>query len=499
MMEDHKPDPDMGEEKDVLKSHAAELFNCENEKALMRKIDWHILPVMFTAYMLQFLDKTALGYTAIFGIQKSLNLVGDQYSWASSAFYFGFLVASYPVSLCFVKFPIAKFLSVSFIIWAVVLACHGATSNFAGLISLRVLLGVFESTISPGLSLLTGLWYKRSEHASRHGIWFAGNSISSIFGGLLTYGIGHISNSVEPWRWIFIIFGIVTFAYGIVFYIYLPDSPQNARFLSKEEGEFVHQRAQRESHTTVSHKWSKSQCIEALIDPKTWLIFVYSMASSIPNGGLTSFGSIVISGFGYSTFNTLLVGLPTSVFTLIWVVLATIIVTKFRKSRCLTAAVLSLISLAGSIMVSQIDPTKKIARLAGMWLFPAYSAGIPIILSIIASNVAGYTKRTTVTAVMFIGNCAGNITGPFLFFSDEMPNYGSAWIGIMISLAIAFVAIICLRQLFQFQNQQRDRQQNVKRNPESREESEIEEVLALDIALDQDETDWENPNFRYYL
>lgn len=74
-------------------------------------------------------------------------------------------------------------------------------------------------------------------------------------------------------------------------------------------------------------------------------------------------------------------------------------------------------------MVSQIDPSKKLARLAGMWLFPAYSAGIPIILSIIASNVGGYTKRTTVSAFMFIGNCAGNITGPFLFFSDEMPNY----------------------------------------------------------------------------
>ncbi|CRL21279.1 Sucrose/H+ symporter, plant [Penicillium camemberti] len=469
-MEDHKPDPDMEEEKDVLKAHAAELFDYQNEKALMRKIDWHILPVMFTAYMLQFLDKTALGYTAIFGIQKSLHLVGDEYSWASSAFYFGFLVASYPVSLCFVKFPIAKFLSVSFIIWAIILACHGATSNFAGLISLRVLLGIFER-----------------------------NSVSSIFGGLLTYGIGHISNSVEPWRWIFIIFGIVTFAYGTVFYFYLPGSPHSVRFLSKEEGEFIHQRAQRESHTTVSHKWSKGQCIEALIDPKTWLIFVYSMASSIPNGGLTSFGSIVISGFGYSTFNTLLLGLPTSVFTLIWVVLATIIVTKFRKSRCLTAAVLSLISLAGSLMVSQIDPTKKVARLAGMWLFPAYSAGVPIILSIIASNVAGYTKRTTVTAVMFIGNCAGNITGPFLFFSNEMPTYGSAWIGIMISLAIAFVAILGLRQLFQFQNQQRDRKQNVKIDPESREESEIEEVVALGIALDQDETDWENPNFRYYL
>ncbi|OQE43016.1 hypothetical protein PENCOP_c003G05192 [Penicillium coprophilum] len=498
-MEEHRPDPEMGEEKDVLKPNATEIFDSHNEKALMRKIDWHILPVMFTAYMLQFLDKTALGYTAIFGIQQSLKLVGDEYSWASSAFYFGFLVASYPVSLCFVKFPIAKFLSVSFVIWAVILACHGATSNFEGLISLRVLLGVFESTISPGLSLLTGLWYKRSEHASRHGIWFAGNSVSSIFGGLLTYGIGHISNSVEPWRWIFIIFGIITFAYGIVFYIYLPGSPRNARFLSKEEGEFIHHRAQQESHTAVSHKWSKSQCIEALMDPKTYLIFVYSMASSIPNGGLTSFGSIVIAGFGYSTFNTLLVGLPTSVFTLIWVVLATIVVTKFRKSRCLTAAGLQLISLAGSIMVSQINPTQKVSRLAGMWLFPAYSAGVPIVLSIIASNVAGYTKRTTVTAVMFIGNCAGNITGPFLFFSDEMPDYGSAWIGIMVSLAISFVSILALRQLFQFQNQQRDRRQNVKIDPESRQEFEAEEVVALDRALDQDETDWENQSFRYYL
>ncbi|KAJ5852355.1 uncharacterized protein N7529_011740 [Penicillium soppii] len=483
------------DDKGATEVRVALVLDYQEEKALMRKVDLHMLPIMFTAYMLQYLDKTALGNTAIFGIQKSLNLVGAQYSWASSAFYFGFLVASYPVSLCFVKFPIGKFLSISFLVWAVILACHGATTNFAGITTVRVLLGGFESTISPGLSLITSLWYKRSEHVSRHGIWFAGNSISSIFGGLLTYGIGHISNSVEPWRWIFIIFGIVTFAYGIVFLLYLPDSPRNARFLSKEEGEFIHQRAQRETHTSVSYKWSKSQFLEALIDPKTWLLFIYAMGSSIPNGGLTSFGGIVIAGFGYSTFNTLLVSLPMSVFTFAWVVLATIITSKVRKSRCITIATLSLISLAGCLMVARIDPSNKVARLAGMWLFPAYSAGIPITLSIIASNVAGYTKRTTVSAVMFMGNCAGNITGPFLFFNDEMPDYESAWIGIMVSLAIAFISILVLRQLLHFQNQHRDRQQNRTMDPESCEVTETEGFLRID----KDETDWANPAFRYHL
>ncbi|KAL2789383.1 major facilitator superfamily domain-containing protein [Aspergillus keveii] len=485
-----------GEQKDLTELSSTEAaLQYPDEKALMRRVDWHILPVMFAAYMLQYLDKSALGNTAIFGIQESLHLVGDQYSWASSAFYFGFLVASYPVSLCFVKFPIGKFLSISFITWAVVLACHGATANFAGITSVRVLLGALESTISPGLSLVTGLWYKRSEHASRHGIWFAGNSIASIFGSLITYGIGHINNGIDPWRWIFIIFGIITFAYGIVFYIYLPDTPQSARFLTAKEGEFIYKRAQQESHTAVSHKWSRSQCVEALIDPKTWLIFVYAMGSCIPNGGITSFGGLVVSGFGYSTFQTILVSLPISVFTFICVASATIVTSKVRKSRCITAAVLSLISLAGSIMVSQIDPSKKVARLAGMWLFPAYSAGVPIIMSIIASNVAGYTKRTTVNAVMFMGNCAGNITGPFLFFPGEAPNYESAWLGIMISLAIALVAILALRQMMQFQNRHRDRQQGVNIDPESREAIESEEV----VALDKDETDWDNASFRYYL
>jgi len=43
-------------------------------------------------------------------------------------------------------------------LWAIVLACHGAVSNFASLMALRFLLGALESVISPGFSLITGLW-----------------------------------------------------------------------------------------------------------------------------------------------------------------------------------------------------------------------------------------------------------------------------------------------------------------------------------------------------
>ncbi|ESZ96739.1 vitamin H transporter [Sclerotinia borealis F-4128] len=124
-------------------------------------------------------------------------LQGQQNSWLGSAFYFGYLIANYPASLGFVEFPLAKYLSVSIVIWAIVLGCHAAANNFVGLCVLRVLLGITESTVSPGFNLLTGIWYKPSEHAWRHGIWFLGNGVANTFGGLFAYGVAHIEVSLR--------------------------------------------------------------------------------------------------------------------------------------------------------------------------------------------------------------------------------------------------------------------------------------------------------------
>jgi hypothetical protein len=62
------------------------------ERRLQRKIDFMILPYLAVCYAFFYIDKTTLSYAAIFGIRDDLHLVGTQYSWLSSIFYFGFLV-----------------------------------------------------------------------------------------------------------------------------------------------------------------------------------------------------------------------------------------------------------------------------------------------------------------------------------------------------------------------------------------------------------------------
>lgn len=43
-----------------------------DERKLVRKIDWMVVPLMFACYLLQFLDKSLLNYAAVMGIREDL-------------------------------------------------------------------------------------------------------------------------------------------------------------------------------------------------------------------------------------------------------------------------------------------------------------------------------------------------------------------------------------------------------------------------------------------
>ncbi|KAE8336563.1 hypothetical protein BDV24DRAFT_155068 [Aspergillus arachidicola] len=318
-------------------------------------------------------------------------------------------------------------------LWGVVLACHATTHNFTGIMVTRFFLGLTEAAISPGFSLITGMWYTRSEQPFRHGLWFAGNSLATAFGGLIAYGVAHISGSIPAWKWLFIIYGIITVVWSIVFVLFMPDSPLTARFLSQSERADAQERV-KVNQTTIKHdriQWH--QVWEALADYKIYILFFFQVANNIPNGGLTMFSAIVVKGFGFSTLQTYLLAIPTGA----------------------VHAFFALGSFIGSIIVYVCESTG--VRLFGLYLFVAYAAGIPMTLSMVSSNVAGFTKKATVSAMMFIAYCTGNIVGPFLFFGSEAPVYKSGFIAMMVCLAAATVLILALGLSWRMENARRDR------------------------------------------
>lgn len=423
-------------------------------------------------------------------------------------FYFGYLAWSWPSSYLSVRLPLGKYLGVSVIIWGAILMCHGATKNYAGLVTARFFLGVAEGAVAPGFSLITGMFYKRREQPSRYvsipevassiltqrsmGIWFAGNCIANIISGVIAYGVGKITtSSLAHWRLLFLILGGVTSAYGVLLFLLLPDSPAKARFLNKDERIIAVQRTL-ENKTGVmdEQNFRMAQMWEALCDPQAWLLAIYTFVVNIPNGGITSFSSLIINGFGFTTLQTLLVGMPSGAFQLVALIILCLGSTYFKNSRLAFMMGAVAISVAGMAMVYAIPNTHRWARLAGVWLTAPFAACIPISLSLITSNIGGFTKRATVSAMLFSAYCVGNIIGPQFFFASQAPSYPTGIRATLSGFCLGVFFLASLLAYYKWENKRRDRAYG-----EAIVTSEIEEI-AEELS---NKTDRQLSTFRYTL
>lgn len=183
---------------------------------------------------------------------------------------------------------------------------QATAKNFTQLAILRAFSGAAEACSDPSFMLITSMWYTRRQQPVRMGIWYTANGFGIAIGGLLGYIIGHIRGSLPSWKYEFIIIGALCCVWGIVLFLFLPDSPVTAPRLSLQERRWTVERL-RGNQTGVENKKLKwYQVKEAFLDPKLYLFYLLGTVGNIPNGGISNFGTLIIQGFGFSTLVTTL-------------------------------------------------------------------------------------------------------------------------------------------------------------------------------------------------
>ncbi|OQV08580.1 hypothetical protein CLAIMM_12829 isoform 4 [Cladophialophora immunda] len=449
-----------------------------------------MIPLMGFCYLLQYMDKLALSSATLLGLLQDLDLHGSQYSWCSAIFYFGYLAWSWPSSYLIVRFPTGKYIAVTVCLWGGILMCHGAVHNFGGLMAARFFLGVGEAAVAPGFALITGMFYTRKEQPLRQGAWFAGNSFANIFGGLVAYGIGQIqTSSLADWRLLFLILGSITSAYAFVLYLFLPDSPDRAVFLDAKQQQIALRRTiENKTGLLDNDNFVPSQVMDALTDPQLWLLVLYTISVNLANGGLTSFGALVVKGFGFSNLKALLIQMPVGVSQLVFLLLTSSLATLLPSARLVLMIINTLTSMAGMIMVYECKG--RAARMGGLCLASVFAANVPLSLSLISSNVGGFTKRSVASATLFVAYCIGNIAGPQFFKSHEAPRYSTGLKASLSGFAFGAWFLACLLVYYIWENARRDRRYGQSQR------------LSVDEALQEDlsgKTDRQLSDFRYLI
>ncbi|KAF8913623.1 major facilitator superfamily domain-containing protein [Mucidula mucida] len=447
----------------------------------------------------EFYDKAVLGSASVFGIIEDLGLSTvspegvvstKRYSTVMLRFTVdGYIVGVLPIALLLQRLPLVKALSAFILVWGVVCMLTVVVTGYTGLVIQRIFLGIVESAVSPGFVAITALWYTKEEQATRLGIWYGATGIFSMFSGVPFAG---------SWT--------ILWAFVVLFFI--PDSPNEAgRWFNAEEQILLRRRLASNMTGKDRTHWKKDQALEAVLDPKLWLFLLCGAAIYVCNGGVTAFGARIITSFGYSPLNAILLQIPGGAVTCLTIYIFGWLAGRFKDSRTYLMPISCWPMIIGAVMIWKGSWAHKALPLLGYYLVASFGAPYVLLLSLSAANVAGGTKKSIANGMVFIGYSVGNIVGGYIILTPEAPiHYRSTWIAIIVSMCFVSAASLLLRFIMISDNKKRDKLADMEGySPESSVKGDdtnikVEELQHSNLeSVVEDLTDFQQKNFRYAL
>jgi len=396
-----------------------------NEKALLRKLDFKLLPPLTLLYLLSFLDRSNVGNAKLEGLTTDLHITGNMYLFTLTIYFIGYILFEIPCNIILKRTTPRFWLPTLMVTWGVVATLLGVCSNFAGFVVARFFLGVAESGLFPGVVFYLSMWYKRNEQHYRVALFFSAASLAGAFGGILAWGIGHMSGvgGLDGWKWIFILEGIFTVVVALTSYLLIYNYPATAEFLTEDERALIHARLKGDSDASNSETFLWTNVKAALTDYKCYLYGLGFHTMSLPLYTLSLFLPTIIKELGYTSAQAQLLTVPPyAIATILTVVVA--IVSEKTHMRAPFILASSSVAIIGYIILITAPIDKPGVSYAGT-IFAA--AGIypasAIVLSWPANNVSGQTKRATACAMTIsIGNL-GAVLGTQLYRPATAPRY----------------------------------------------------------------------------
>ncbi|RII14145.1 hypothetical protein CUC08_Gglean004286 [Alternaria sp. MG1] len=252
----------------------AEAKTDPEEIALVRKIDWRLMPTLCVMYFLNYVDRNAIAQARLNNLEEDLGMSGVEFNTCVSILFVGYVLMQIPSNMLITRIRPGIYMSTWMFVWAIVSACTALVQNFGGLVACRFFLGITEAPFYPGATYMLSIFYTRKEVATRIALLYCAQILATGFSGLIAAGVFQLDGArgIAGWRWLFIIEGAVTALVAIWGFFMLPNTPLTTSWLNPRERELAHARMERDRVGDSTEPVSMMEGLrQACRDKRTWL------------------------------------------------------------------------------------------------------------------------------------------------------------------------------------------------------------------------------------
>jgi len=220
-----------------------------DERTVMRRVFWRIVPLCFLLYIVSYIDRANIGYAAL-QMNAELGLTADAFGFAAGIFFIGYFLFEVPSNLLMARYGPRVWIARILIGMGVVSMATAFVQSAGQLYVLRFLLGVAEAGYFPAIIIYLTSWFRAKEQATVVAMFTAAIPVSYVIGTpVSTWIMDHVAGfGLTGWRWMLILEGLPAVIGGLLTYRLLVDRPANARWLNMEERDWL------ESEIAAEHR-----------------------------------------------------------------------------------------------------------------------------------------------------------------------------------------------------------------------------------------------------
>jgi ACS family tartrate transporter-like MFS transporter len=262
------------------------------ELVTMRRVSFRLLPFLFLLYIFCWLDRSNIGIAAL-QMNSELRFSSAVFGFGAGIFFLSYSLFEVPSNLILARLGARRWLARIAITWGLLACSMMWVRTPQQFYAVRFLLGMAEAGFFPGVIYYLSLWFAATYRARAIAGILIGIPLSQVLGAplggvlLRLTGIGHLSG----WQWLFLVEGLPSVLLGFAALAYLTDRPEDARWLSKQQRDWVSSRIEQERQQTVVAHISP---LRALGHPLLWVLIIPYFALCAIGYGATFWAPLLV-------------------------------------------------------------------------------------------------------------------------------------------------------------------------------------------------------------
>jgi MFS transporter, ACS family, tartrate transporter len=279
------------------------------ERATLRKVYLRVVPFCFLLYILCYVDRINVSFAAL-TMNHDLGLSAYVYGLAAGAFFWGYCLLEVPSNIILQKVGARRWIARIMISWGLLSAATALVTGPTSFFVVRVLLGLAEAGLFPGLLLYFHRWFPQ-QHRGRVVGWFlTGLPLATAIGAPVSTAFLQMDGlwGLHGWQWMFVGEGIPTALVGVSVLFLLTERPAEARWLTVEQRDWLDGALRRETHAIEQVR--SHSILSAMTNPRLLILTVIFAGIGMAGVGTVLFLPQILKAIGMSNTHA---GLLTSV------------------------------------------------------------------------------------------------------------------------------------------------------------------------------------------